>query len=64
MGSGEEHSRKKQQLSEKLCGRNELGKLEKLMLSGLEESSRKVNAFSVHICLFRIKTLTTDSLAV
>lgn len=43
--------------SEKLYSRNELGVLEKIVLPGWEESYRKVNEFSVHICSFRIRML-------
>lgn len=60
MGARGARSRQRQQLSEKLCSRNELGMLEKLMLPGLKESYRKVNEFSTHICFFRIKTRTID----
>lgn len=60
VGSGEEHSGKKQWIHDKLCSRHEPDKLEKLMLSGLEESSRRVNVSSIHICFSGIKTLTPD----
>lgn len=34
---------------------NELAMLKKLMLLRLEESYRKVNEFSIHICFFQNK---------